>query len=74
MTLNSEKVKPIVIELCLSKGIQQLIIENSIYCSDALKAFYIDLKAYFYLNNTVRLTSGGWFLGDVILWYDHGLW
>ena len=41
--LNSEKVKP---ELCLSKGIQQLVVENSTLCSDSLKALCIDLKAY----------------------------
>ena len=53
---NSEKIKPValaIIELCLSEGISQSVqsVENSIdkiflkFCSNLLKAFWVDLKA-----------------------------
>ena len=83
-TLNSEKIKPValtVIELRLSEGISQLLtqsIENKFkkknFCSNLLKAFRVDLKAFLDLalpnqyGLIVVRENQGWFLGDIILW------
>ena len=55
-TSNSEKIKPValaVIKLCLSEGISQLLsqsVEKQIFKfrSKLLKAFRVNLKAWFY--------------------------
>ena len=87
-TSNSEKIKPValaIIELRLSEGISQLLtysVSRKIplnklflkFCSDLLKAFWVDAKACLGLvspnHYCLIVVRGNWgcFLGDIILW------
>ena len=64
--VNSEKIKPLALSYTSMKASINQSPKDSIFCSNFVEAFMVDLKAYFYISYCC-LENWGWFLDDAIL-------